>query len=338
MTLAGPTNKAYCNCLAQERGLDPVGYAGSFEDAIIIEVPLPWKADLYKEVGTLPQECIDLLAKWLKEYHEGIPYNHRSLLVAPDKDYSVEGHRRVMFYTRQPGMFAAFDKVEYLVPVDEMGPLIWALYEDQEALVNFEQYRTPEHDNTRDILVCTHGTIDAACAKFGYPLYKEMRAKYSSDDLRVWRVSHFGGHVFAPTLMDMPIAHYWAYVEAEQAEAIINRSGNVAKMRGNYRGWTGATYGFGQAAECALWQQHGWDWFDYLKSDEVLAKDDDEENPTWAEIRVNYASPDGSVQGTTDIRVEVSGTIETEPSTGRANTYAYPQYGVVRLKELARTF
>src|SRR5690606_5380438 len=107
------------------------------------------------------------------------------------------GMRRVLFYTRPPGLMARFDKVEYLVPQAEMGALAWAWYEDRPALPRFEQYRVPEADHIRDVLVCTHGTIDAACAKFGFPLYRHLRDHYSSADLRVWRVSHFGGHVFA---------------------------------------------------------------------------------------------------------------------------------------------
>ncbi|QPC81813.1 sucrase ferredoxin [Phototrophicus methaneseepsis] len=326
------TSKAYCNCLAQERGLDPIGYADDFEDVILLEVPLPWKPNLYNEAGVLPQECIDLLQKWLKDYHEGKGYNHRPLLIAPDKEYSVEGHRRVMFYTRKKGQIAIFDKVEYLVPVEKLGPLCWALYEDHDALTAFDTYRVPEHDATRDILVCTHGTIDAACAKFGYPLYNEMRKNYSSDHLRVWRVTHFGGHVFAPTLMDMPTAHYWAYVGEEEAEKIIHRRGDVADMRGHYRGWAGLGDSFAQTAECALWQQYGWDWFDFLKSHEVLARDE-AENPTWVELRISYTSPDGREQGSADIRVEVSNVIETEHTTGKPNTYPYPQYKAVSLKE-----
>lgn len=89
-----------------------------------------------------------------------------------------------------------------------MGTLAWALYEAREQLPTFERYRVPDADKVRDILVGTHGTIDVACAKFGYPLYRHLRDTYADEGLRVWRVSHFGGHVFAPTLMDMPTGHY----------------------------------------------------------------------------------------------------------------------------------
>ena len=53
-------------------------------------------------------------------------------------------------------------------------------------------------------MVCTHGNIDAACARFGYPIYQQLRQNYATQSLRVWRCSHFGGHQFAPTLIDFP--------------------------------------------------------------------------------------------------------------------------------------
>lgn len=321
--------KTYCNCLALEKGLDPVGYAGEFDDAIVIELPLPWKRDMFHAAGTLPQQMIDLLNLWLQRYRAGEGYPHRPLAVAPDPVYSREGFRRVMFYTRPTGAFARFDKVEYLVPVDELGALVWSLYQNRAALPQFERFRVPEADTVRDILVCTHGTIDAACAKFGYPLYKHMRDTYADEQLRVWRVSHFGGHVFAPTLMDMPNGHYWAYMGAEQAEQIIQRTGDVAALRGHYRGWAGVCEGFQQAAECELWQQYGWEWFSYAKRGETLAQDESADEPTWAEVQLTYNTPDDSTELTAKMRVEISQTIETLVTTGEQGTYAYPQYRVV---------
>lgn len=327
--------KTYCNCLAQERGLDPAGHGRDFDDAIVVEVPLPWKADMYQKPGALPQEILDLLALWLEHYRAGQGYPHRPLVVAPDPTYTREGYRRVMFYTRRQGMIAAFDKVEYHVPLHELGALVWSLYEDRDALPRFETYRVPAMDNVRDLLVCTHGTIDAACSKFGYPLYKHLRDNHAHADLRVWRVSHFGGHVFAPTLIEMPTGHYWAYVGESQGVQIARRSGFVSDLRGHYRGWAGVTDGFLQAADCELWQRHGWAWFDYLKAGEVLAQDaTNGADPKWADVRMTYTLPDGSAPRAVDLRVEVTGYVETEPSTGKPNVSAYPQYRVVHTVEV----
>lgn len=325
------SQKTYCNCLARERGLDPAGYAGDFDSAVLIETALPWKDSLYSEAGALPQEVIDLLALWRQRYMDGLGYRHGALMIAPDKVYSQPGHRRVIYCTRPEGAFAHFSRVEYLVPEALSGALIWALHEAPDDVPRFDAYRVPNVENMRDLLVCTHGTVDAACAKFGYPLYKTLRTRYANENLRVWRVSHFGGHVFAPTLVDMPTGHYWAYVEDSQAEQIAEWRGDVEAMRGFYRGWTGAAHGFMQAAEREMWQRHGWAWFAYHKLGEVVAQDADEEHPAWAEIRMEYAAPDGSARGMYEARIEVSTYINTEPSTNDTRTYDYPQYIVTRL-------
>jgi len=39
-------------------------------------------------------------------------------------------------------------------------------------------------------LVCTHGNVDVACSRFGYPIYEKLRKEYSDENLRVWRCSH----------------------------------------------------------------------------------------------------------------------------------------------------
>jgi len=321
-----PTTKGYCNILARERGLDPAGHAGHFQDAVLLEVPLPWKRDLMGKAGALAPEILNLLAVWLQDYRDGKGYPHRPLVIAPDERYSRVGYRRVMFYTRPAGAFAQFDKTEYLVPTDQQGGLVWAWYQTPELLTEFERYRVPEADMVRDILVCTHGTVDAACAKFGYPLYRHLRDEHGDTaDLRVWRCSHFGGHVFAPTLMEMPTGHYWAYIEPSQADQIARREGDVAQLRGHYRGWAGLDGGFLQTAERDLWQQYGWDWFGLNKRGETLSQDPDPENPLWAEVRITHDLPDGG-QATHDFRIEVKLILETEVSTGDNRTYAYPQY------------
>lgn len=57
----------------------------------------------------------------------------------------------------------------------------------------------------RDILVCTHGSRDVCWGKFGYAIYKLLRARHAAPNgLRVWRTSHIGGHRFASTLLDFP--------------------------------------------------------------------------------------------------------------------------------------
>lgn len=341
MTKPAPSKeKAYCNVAAQALGLDPGGDAGHFDDAVLIETALPWKRELYEKAGVLPQEAIDLLALWLERYQETGVYGHRPLLIAPDDEYSQVGYRRVIYYERPQGLFASFDRNEYLVPNEDLGLLLWALFEDKETLPQFDGYRVHSEFASRDILVCTHGTIDVACAKFGYPLYKMMRDDYAGqpgyEGLRVWRVSHFGGHVFAPTLMDMPTGHYWAYVGEAQARQLVERSGTAADLYEHYRGWAGLPRGFVQAAEREMWQDVGWSWFDYAKQGSVTEQEqaagDDDAQPQWADVSVQYTDSAG-IHAQYNAHVEVARTVETLPSTDYEKTYPYPQYEVTALSK-----
>jgi hypothetical protein len=303
--------KAFCNHVAIEKGLDPAGSAGHFEDAVVMERSFPWKRD-YASMG-LPAEMMKLLELWMQRYRETGVYGHRPLFIAPDEDYSKEGYRRVTFYTRPQMPFAEFTQTEYLVPEAEMGALIWAWYEAPETLSKYESYR--QDANHRDILVCTHGAVDAACAKFGYPLYKHLRQNCASENLRVWRVSHFGGHVFAPTLMDMPKGDYWAYVEIEQGEQILRREGDIRQLYKHYRGWAGFEMGFLQAAESECLMLEGWEWQQIPKTGRILAQEESE-NPQWAELEINGYR----------FRVEQTASIELIHTSNQDKTYAYPQY------------
>lgn len=323
-------NRDYCNVVAAQVGLHPAGHARTFDDAVVIETPLPWRKRLYDEVGPLPQEMIDLLAGWLADYHAGKPYNHCPLLIAPDPMTGRPDLRTVIFYERPHQPFARFAKMEYRVPDEALGPLVWAWYRAPELLADFDAYRHAEADTVRDLMVCTHGTVDVACGKFGFPIFQWLREHYHDDTAtRVWRVSHFGGHVFAPTLLDMPTGHGWAYVGIAQADQIAKRTSDVKSLRDHYRGWAGAERGFVQAAEWAMWQREGWSWVDFEKQGGIVEIDSAEE-PGWAVVRLDYIAPDNRA-GHYTARVAVCEQVVTPPSTGAARVQTYVQYAVTDL-------
>jgi hypothetical protein len=177
--------------------------------------------------------------------------------------------------------------------------------------------------------------VDVACARFGYPLYRHLRDHFGGDELRIWRASHFGGHVFAPTLIDLPSGHYWAYVTAAQAQQIVERSGDVRDLSGHLRGWAGLVSSQEQAADCALWQQEGWGWLDCARQGSVLdAPAAPADAPVAVPVRIDYTRPDG-VQGAYRLRVEVTRTVATRLSTGDDEDYGYPQFAVTELHAVA---
>jgi hypothetical protein len=237
------------------------------------------------------------------------------MAIAPDREYTVSGFARVMYYQRPASLFAQFDRQEFLLPEEQLPALAIALFQQPNQLPHFRKYQLPP-TSTREIMVCTHGNVDIACARFGQPIYQQLRQHYASDTLRVWRCSHFGGHQFAPTLIDLPTGQVWGHLEPEILPTLIQRTGDVKILRSFYRGWVGLTK-FAQIVEREIWMQQGWDWLHNLKSGQVIAQDTNHpENPDWVEVRLEYTSPDQNIAGAYVARVSVCGSVLTAFNSG----------------------
>lgn len=282
----------------------------------------------------MPPEVIELVEAI---HAQGV--NFRQLAIAPDREYSRPGYARVLNYRRPARRFAQFEKQEFIVPEEQVGALAIALYQQPEQLPKFEPYRQ-ETRHIRELMVCVHGNEDVACARFGYPIYEKLRKEYApacGGQLRVWRVSHFGGHQFAPTLVDLPVGHCWGHLEPEALDCLVYRNEPVASLRPFYRGWAGLTR-FEQIVEREIWMQEGWKWLDYHKSGQMLAIDpaNEERYADWAQVRIDFAARDGSVSGAYEARVEVSGRVMTMRNSGDEQSIEeVKQYSVSRLVKVA---
>jgi hypothetical protein len=163
----------------------------------------------------------------------------------------------------------------------------------------------------RDVFVCTHGSRDRCCARFGYPLYEALLALAAgARGLRVWRTSHTGGHRFAPTMIEMPAGRYWGHLDGTTATAIATRRGPVAGLLACYRG-RALVAPLAQIVEAELFGRHGWDW-------DRVAVDADVEPRAWsaggaveaALVRVRYAAAGGAEQAAVR-RVIADGVVRT---------------------------
>lgn len=306
------TNCQFCSVVSKANGEDPIGTANAASTWVIVEIPQPWtKASLMAHPA---------LSLMFEELHQGRE-KLMPMAIAPDLEYSVPGFTRLLHYQRPAASFAQFDKQEFLVPENLLAQLTTALLRQPNQLNYFEAYKQSSH-HIREMMICTHGNIDVACARFGYPIYQKLRQEYaaqSNGQLRVWRCSHFGGHQFAPTLFDLPTGQFWGHLEPEVLDCLVWRDTPVTKLYRFYRGWAGLTK-FEQIVEREIWMQQGWEWLKYNKSGQVLAQDltneeENEEEADWAKIRLDFASPDGS-QGAYEARVEVCDRVMTLTDSG----------------------
>ena len=314
----------FCSVLAKARGLDPAGYSASAKRFFALENPLPWPKGMWFDPKHVPAaipklfETFDALSP-----EERAALSIRPLMVAPDEAYTPEEYRRFWLWGRPEGAFADYRRTEYLVPKERLSDFIWAALMDTKTLPDFESYRV--HATCRDFLVCTQGAVDAACGKFGYRLYQQARemAQYKPN-VRVWRAAHFGGHVFAPTVLELPAARCWAHLGTAELEVLMRLKGDIGILDGHYRGWAGLASPFLQVAEKALMLEHGWTWLDAPKAGEVV-----EEGDGWAEV--NLKAKLGGKWQTFNYRVTQSHVVETPAKTGVEEVASYPQYRAVAL-------
>ncbi|MEO1352823.1 MAG: sucrase ferredoxin [Cyanobacteria bacterium J06635_15] len=261
----------YCAQVSRASGEDPCGSAPQVDYWLLIELPQPWPTSMFTE-NFLIKQIFPLIKKLA--LRRGVMV--RPIAIAPDPTYSKPGFTRVIYYQRPARRFAEYTKTEYLVPDDQTASLVIGLLNcllgKAEDLSQFAPFRQ-ETQHLREILVCTHTQVDLACGRFGAPLYRELRKTYGQPDqaLRVWQSTHFGGHRFAPTLIDLPTGQLWGHLEPDVLPHLIERNGDPHQMRHFYRGWTGADR-FGQLAEREAWMKAGWAWFTYPRTARTTRK------------------------------------------------------------------
>lgn len=255
----------YCSQVSKANGEDPIGSAPPVNYWLLVEVPQPWPTSMFTENPIIAQ-VISIVRKLILRRGMAV----RPIAIAPDPDYSTPGLIRMIYYHRPAKQFAQYVKQEYVLPEEQAPQLVIALLERLLGkTTNLNQFKAYEQNtqHLREILVCTHTQIDLACGRFGTPIYRHLRQTYGrpTQSLRVWQSTHFGGHKFAPTLIDLPTGQFWGHLELESLPQLIERRGDHRQMRQFYRGWAGCTQ-FEQIAEREAWMQEGWHWFTYPRT------------------------------------------------------------------------
>lgn len=328
------SNCHFCSVISNSNGEDPIGSMGNYDSWLIIEAKPPWPCEIWQQPNPMPLEVVKLVNELHQQGHK-----FRQLAIAPDAEYSHPDYTRVIYYRRPTRLFTQYEKYEYLVPYGKVGELAIACFQSLDALAPFASYRQ-NTSHIRELLVCTHGNVDIACSRFGYPIYRQLRDRYAqSETLRVWRVSHFGGHQFAPTLIDLPTGHSWGHLTTEILSLLIHRHDSVEQLLPFYRGWSGLTQ-FEQIAEREIWKQEGWKWLDYAKAGRVLAQDDRNEpwNADWAEVQIDFTSPNKDHSGSYQARIEAVGEVTTAWRSGDQDAIGkVKQYQVIPISQMSAT-
>jgi hypothetical protein len=277
-------NNIFCAEESRRLGEDLIGYALNFPCYILVEFPPPWAADAL-DSKLLPQEL-----KELKAVIDEAEYPLRFLFIY-NRNLYEHGRTRLIIFREAEDKFLGYKKQEFIFSdIRDTVPII-------EKCIRNETIESEDTNNqTREILVCTHGSQDKCCAKYGNPFYRQAITTItdlSLSNVRVWQSSHFGGHRFAPTMIDFPEGRYYGRLDNKSFTSILTRTGDIECLKHVYRGW-GILPSPVQFLERELILKYGWDWFDYQVQGNLLQQTEDE---SFSQVEIIFTKPNGVVAG-----------------------------------------
>lgn len=229
-----------CSPHARATRIDPVGTAIQCDQLLLVEVPLPWPKP------AMSHPTLAVAAKLAAE----APYPTTLWAAQPR---SAGTAITVTRWRSTDGL--ATRAVHEVADVEELNLLISLLGTARDGSSTMV---TPETPAPQALLICTQGSHDVCCGTDGTRFADEVSRSFP--EMEMYRVSHTGGHRFAPTGMTFPDGRMWAWLDLEMLRLIVEQRGDVAEMGRHLRGWWGAKRGPAQAAERRAFLDHGWDW------------------------------------------------------------------------------
>lgn len=273
--------KFFCAESSQEAGEEMVGSAVGYQTYVLIECPTPWAVEAI-DSPTIPHHLQEVVTQ-MRQTHP----SWRFLLIAGQP----KQHRRVrvLIYQQQSTRFCGgYQRFE--VEVDTIEQVADTI------LMFLSGKLSPPQDQTalKDILICTHGSHDHCCAKYGIPFYRQaiaLATELGLANVRIWKASHFGGHRFAPTAITLPDGRYYGRLETESLHSILTQTGDINCFQRVYRGW-GILPVELQVLEQELLIKYGWSWLQSSISYQVLSQAIDQ---SWIDVLLSIQKPEGEI-------------------------------------------
>jgi len=233
--LPPPDEAPRCSVFASQIGLNPSGSAIRADQVLVVDVPLPWPSP----VKTHP------LLEGLMDVAGSSRVPTRLLAAVPHGG----GELTIRRFIRSG---ATTERTDYRVPMNGLASLV-ALIAGEDPAADDHRVAAGPPDT---VLVCTQGSHDLCCGTDGLRLFRSAVDRFAGVELL--RVSHLGGHRFAPTAMTLPDGRMWANLDLDMLGAILDRTGDPVELATKCRGWWGADKGPAQVAEVTLFADLGW--------------------------------------------------------------------------------
>jgi hypothetical protein len=274
-------NTFFCSDNSRKAGEDIIGSASNHQTYVLVECPTPWVSEAFHSKWV--PENLRILVEEVKRARLPIKF----LLIANSFSHKSD-YTTLLIYQKQEGLSHGYSKREYrLENIQQVAAVVkkylWGRNSSYEI----------ESTATRDILVCTHGSHDKCCSRYGNPFHFHATttvADLNLENVRIWKSSHFGGHRFAPTIIDFPEGRYYGNLDEELFKSILTRTGDITSLQKVYRGW-GILPNSIQVLERELIFRYGWDWFNYKVAGRMIEPSADK-NTIRAEL--TFEKPDGS--------------------------------------------
>lgn len=255
----------FCAVANKQSGEDLVGTASQYQTYVLIECPTPWSAKAFESKPIPPA---------LRRYVQRIKAERSVQFLLVSRGGSTISSDTTLIVYKQlltvEGVVKTYRGCEFrLSGLEQVEACLDAYWKGDRIGKPIPQ---------TDILICTHGTRDKCCACFGQPFFKNAVRSARLGNLpntRLWKVSHIGGHRFAPTVITLPDGRYYGRLTLPALESIVNRSGSIEQIQAVYRGW-GVLPAPLQILERKIFIEYGWSWFDKATTYRVLAETESE--------------------------------------------------------------
>ncbi len=275
--------KFFCADFSREAGEDIIGSGSKYSTYVLIECPTPWAFEAF-DSKYVPQNLKDLIAEVKR-----VKLSVKFLLIAPNKPKNTIGTKILIYEKQKEWISNGYRRKEFdLENIEQAAPVVRQYLKGEALTCDIEE------NQTRDILVCTHGSHDKCCARYGNSFYfQAVAATYDLglSNVRIWKVSHIGGHRFAPTMIDFPDGRYYGVLEQESFRSILTRTGDITCLNRVYRGW-GILPTPVQFLEREFILRYGWDWFNYKVAHRIIQENSDK---SVIQVELTFEKPDCSL-------------------------------------------
>lgn len=232
--LPAPDEAPRCADFTRALEVDPGGSAIRADVLVAVEVPLPWPKPVFDHA----------LLAGVRDAMGRAPVPSRVLAAVP-RGPELE----VVRYERRDG---GARRTVARASADDLAATAMAM------VLGEEVDSVTDNSPNAEVWICTQGSHDTCCGSDGTRLAQDLEGRF--DDVVVRRVSHTGGHRFAPTALTLPDGRMWGYLDPDGVEAILRRNQPAAGVAERCRGWWGADKGPAQVAERALLAHEDWTW------------------------------------------------------------------------------